>query len=148
MEKTYKLRLYPSKQQEERLLETLEICRQIYNYFLSQWNRRGRIPNRFELQSQLPILKKKKPELNKVHSKVLQMVLYQLYSNVKSLSQLKKNGRKVGRLRFKGKGWWKTFVYNQSGFEILETRKRLRAYPKNPAARNVIHAHAKCNMAR
>jgi len=26
--------------------------------------------------------------------------------------------------------------------------KWLRAYPKSPAARNVIHAHARCSMAR
>ncbi|MHA1578550.1 MAG: RNA-guided endonuclease InsQ/TnpB family protein, partial [Candidatus Freyarchaeota archaeon] len=58
-------------------------------------------------------------------SKVLQMVLYQLYSNLKALSQLKKNGKKVGRLRFKGKGWCKTFVYNQSGFKLTKTGKRL-----------------------
>ncbi|MEM3454821.1 MAG: RNA-guided endonuclease TnpB family protein, partial [Thermoproteota archaeon] len=54
-----------------------------------------------------------------------QMVLYQLYSNLKALSQLKKNRKKVGRLRFKSKGWFKTFVYNQSGFKLTKTGKRL-----------------------
>jgi putative transposase len=122
---TYKFRLYPKKEHEERLLETLELCRQTYNYFLAQWNGKAEIPSRLELQAQLPKLKKEKPELNKVYSKVLQMVLYQLYSNLKALSQLKKNGKKVGRLRFKGKGWYKTFVYNQSGFKIIKTGKRL-----------------------
>ena len=120
---TYKFRLYPKH--EERLLETLELCRQTYNYFLAQWNGKTKIPSRLELQAQLPKLKAEKPELNKVYSKVLQMVLYQLYSNLKALSQLKKNGKKVGRLRFKGKGWYKTFVYNQSGFELIKTGKRL-----------------------
>ncbi|MEM2946302.1 MAG: transposase, partial [Thermoproteota archaeon] len=57
--------------------------------------------------------------------KVLQMVLCQLYSNLKALSELKKNGKRVGRLRFKGKGWFKTFVYNQSGFKLTRTGKRL-----------------------
>jgi len=122
---TYKFRLYPKHEQEERLLETLELCRQTYNYFLAQWNGKDKIPSRLELQAQLPKLKKEKPELNKVYSKVLQMVLYQLYSNLKALSQLKRNGKKVGRLRFKGKGWYKTFVYNQSGFKLIKTGKRL-----------------------
>jgi putative transposase len=122
---TYKFRLYPKHEQEERLLETLELCRQTYNYFLAQWNGKGKIPSRLELQAQLPKLKREKPELNRVYSKVLQMVLRQLYSNLKSLLQLKKNGRKVGRLRFKGKGWYKTFVYNQSGFKLIKTGKRL-----------------------
>jgi putative transposase len=122
---TYKFRLYPEKEQEEKLIETLEVCRQTYNHFLAQWNGKDRIPGRLELQAQLPKLKKEKPELNKVYSKVLQMVLHQLYSNLKALSQLKKNGEKVGRLRFKGRGWYKTFIYNQSGFKLIKTGKRL-----------------------
>ncbi|MEM3808978.1 MAG: transposase, partial [Thermoproteota archaeon] len=104
---------------------TLELCRQTYNYFLAEWNGKSKIPSRIKLQSQLPKLKKEKPELGRVYSKVLQMVLYQLYSNLKALSQLKKNRKKVGRLRFKSKGWFKTFVYNQSGFKLTKTGKRL-----------------------
>lgn len=125
MQLTYKFRLYPSEDLEGKLLETLELCRQTYNYFLSQWERDPKIPSRLKLQAQLPTMKKEKSELNKVHSKVLQMLLYQLYSSLKALAQLKKNGKKVGRLRFKGKGWYKTFVYNQSGFKITRTGKRL-----------------------
>jgi len=122
---TYRFRLYPKPEHEERLLQTLEICRQTYNHFLAQLNKNEKIPSRLELQAQLPKLKQEKPELNRVYSKVLQMVLYQLYSNLKALSQLKRNGKKVGRLRFKGKGWFKTFVYNQSGFKLIKTGKRL-----------------------
>jgi putative transposase len=125
MQVTYKFRLYPSISQEEKLLKTIEICRQTYNHFLSLWNGKDKIPSRLELQAQLPSLKKEEPELNEVYSKVLQMVLYQLYSNLKSLSQLKKNRKKVGKLRYKGKGWFKTFTYNQSGFKIVKTGKRL-----------------------
>lgn len=121
---TYKFRLYPKPEHEARLLETLELCRQTYNHFLAQWNGKE-IPSRVELQAQLPRLKREKPELRKVYSKVLQMVLHQLYSNLKALSQLKKNGKRVGRLRFKGRGWYKTFIYNKSGFKLLKTGKRL-----------------------
>lgn len=32
---------------------------------------------------------------------------------------MRKNGRKVGNLRFKGERWFKTFTYNQSGFKLL-----------------------------
>ncbi|MGC8940377.1 MAG: RNA-guided endonuclease InsQ/TnpB family protein [Candidatus Bathyarchaeia archaeon] len=128
MQITYKFRLYPNEEQEERLIETLELCRQVYNYFLAQLSGRNKVPSRLELQAQLPKLKKEKPELNGVYSKVLQMVLYQLYSNLRALSQLKRNGKKVGRLRFKGKGWYKTFCYNQSGFKLVKTGKRLTCY--------------------
>ncbi|MHA1836195.1 MAG: RNA-guided endonuclease InsQ/TnpB family protein [Candidatus Odinarchaeia archaeon] len=121
---TYKFRLYPTEEQEKKLLETLEICRQTYNYFLSKIRESNEVPSRLELQAELPKLKKEKLELGKVYSKVLQMVLYQLYSNLKALSKLKKNGKKVGKLRYKGR-WFKTFVYNQSGFKIIKTGKRL-----------------------
>jgi len=122
---TYKFRLYPKREQEEKLLKTLELCRQTYNYFLAQWDGKNKIPSRLELQAQLPKMKINNPELNTVHSKVLQMVLYQLYSNLKALSQQKRNGRKVGKLRFKGKGWFKAFSYNQSGFKLIKAKKRL-----------------------
>ncbi|MDI6847084.1 MAG: helix-turn-helix domain-containing protein [Candidatus Bathyarchaeia archaeon] len=73
MQTTYKFRLYPMKEQEGKLLETLELCRQTYNHFLSQLNNKDKMRSRLELQAQLPKLKTEKPELNKVYSKVLQM---------------------------------------------------------------------------
>ncbi|MEM2897335.1 MAG: transposase [Candidatus Bathyarchaeia archaeon] len=121
----YKFRLYPKMEHGEKMLKTLELCRQTYNYFLTQLNGKDGMQKRIELQAQLPKLKAEKTELQEVHSKALQMVLYQLYSNLKALSKLKKNGKKVGRLRFKGRGWFKSFCYNQSGFKLIKTGKRL-----------------------
>jgi putative transposase len=122
MQLTYRFRLYPSRAQEEKLLATLDSCRWLYNNFLERLNRKenGKTPGRYELQATLPELKQSHPELKQVHSKVLQMVLHQLYSNLRALAELKRNGRKVGRLRFKGKGRFKSFTYNQSGFKIVE----------------------------
>jgi len=94
MQLTYKFRLYPTRNQEAKLLTNLELCRWIYNYFLSQWQKQKKIPSKYELQAQLPKLKSEKPELLNVHSKVLQMVLYQLYSNLKALAKLKKKRKK------------------------------------------------------
>jgi putative transposase len=93
---TYRFRLYPTGGTEDKLLETLDSCRLIYNYFLFQWNGKDKIPSRLELQAQLPKLKREKLELNKVHSKVLQMGLYQLYSNLKALS-LKQKAHTIHR---------------------------------------------------
>jgi putative transposase len=63
-------------------------------------------------------MKREKPDLGKVYSKVLQMVNYTLWANISSLAALKKKGIKVGPLRFKGKGRYKTLNYNQSGFKL------------------------------
>ena len=66
----------------------------------------------------IPSLKVENPKLNLVYSKVLQMVNYTIWSNIKGLAVSKKNGRKIGHIRFKGYGWYNTLNYNQSGFKI------------------------------
>ena len=106
----------------------LDSCRWIYNHFLERLSRgeNGKTPRRYELQATLPGLKLERPELKQVHSKVLQMVLHQLYSNLHALAGLKRNGRKVGRLRFKGCNWFKSFTYNQSGFKVVEGHGKRR----------------------
>jgi len=125
MQLTYRYKLYPSRAQEEKLMATLDRCRWLYNHFLDQLNQKedGKIPRRYKLQAMLPKLKREHPELRQIHSKVLQMVLHQLYSNLCALAKLKRNGYKVGWLRFKGRGWFKSFTYNQSGFRL--DRKKL-----------------------
>ncbi len=123
MQRTHKFRLYPNKKQEEKLLETLELCRQTYNIFLEELNNQ-KVIDRSQIQGLLPNLKICEPKFKKVYSKVLQTECYKLFSNLKGLSNSKKNKIKVGRLRFKSKGWFKSFSYNQSGFKLIETGKR------------------------
>jgi len=120
-----KFRMYPSKTIQQKLNEQLELCRWLYNRLLEELNRaksEGRKITKIETQTLIVKLKMEKPELKKVYSKVLQMVNYQLWSNIIALSRLKKNGKKVGRLRFKGRGWFKTMNYNQSGFKLKEKK--------------------------
>lgn len=125
MNRNYKFRLYPSRNQEAELIQTLDGCRWLYNHFLEQWNGKEKIPSRFELQVQLPKLALEHDFIGSIHSKSRQYVLYQLYSNLRALSQLKKRGKKVGRLRFKGRDRYNCFVYNQTGYKIIETGNRL-----------------------
>jgi len=72
---TYKFRLYPTKEQENKLLWTLDKCRFVYNLMLESLNGQEE-PNRLELQSKLPSLKEEYPELKDVYSKVLQYEVY------------------------------------------------------------------------
>ncbi|MBI4448048.1 IS200/IS605 family element transposase accessory protein TnpB [Candidatus Woesearchaeota archaeon] len=115
----YKFRLYPKRAEAEKLETAKEVCRQTYNNLLAELNN-GFTKN--ELQNFLLDLKVVNPEMNGVHSKVLQMENQRLFGNLSSLLALKKKGHKVGRLRFKGKNWFKTFTYNQSGFELTHIR--------------------------
>jgi len=118
---TYKFRLYPKKAEEEKLETAKEICRQTYNHLLAELNK-GFTKN--ELQNFLLDLKVVNSEMNNIHSKVLQMENQRLFGNLSTLSHLKKKGHKVGRLRYKGRNWFKTFTYNQSGFKLIKTNKR------------------------
>ena len=122
---TYKFRLYPSVGEEKKLLSVLEICRLLYNSFLGIWNDSEKIPSRYKLQAMLPAMKDEHDGLKKVNSKTLQMVLFMLYNNLKALRELKKKGRKVGRLRYKKYGDFKSFILNQSGFKLIKANKRL-----------------------
>ena len=125
MQVTYKFRLSPSAEEEKKLLFILEVCRLLYNSFLSIWNDSEKIPSRYKLQMMLPAMKREREELKKANSKTLQMVLFMLYKNLKALRGLKKKGRKVGRLRYKKYGRFKSFILNQSGFNIIKTGNRL-----------------------
>ena len=119
----YKFRLYPSKQQVALLLVHFDLCRFTYNKLLEKLNASENI-NRGEIQHGIVELKKNFPELNKVYSKTLQYECYRLFSNLKSLAQLKRNGYKVGGLRFKGRDWFKTINFNQSGFKLEQKTTR------------------------
>jgi len=123
MQTAYKFRLYPTKEQEQKLQWTLNKCRYIYNFLLNELNQQ-KIIDKVQLQEMIVDLKRIEPELQDVHSKVLQYENYRLFSNLRALSQTKKKGRKAGSLRFKGKNWFKTFSYNQSGFAIMQNHTR------------------------
>jgi len=106
---SYSFKLYPNKKVEARLSRTLELCRWTYNKLL-ELNGQGVSERR--TQAYLVDLKKHRPELNHVYSKVLQMVDHQLRSNLKSLEEAKRNGKKAGHLRFKSQNRYHTLNYN------------------------------------
>ena len=119
---TYRFRLYPNKTQKEILLKTFDMCRFTYNKLLEELNN---TKDRNVIQHKIVELKKEYPELKNAYSKTLQYECYRLYSNLRALSQLKKKGYRVGRLRFKGKDFFKTIHYNQSGYKLIKKKLNL-----------------------
>ena len=118
---SYKFPIYPNQEIIEKIEMNLELCRQLYNTFLETLNTPrldGHKWRKYDTQKLIVQIKQNRPEYKQVHSKVLQMVNYTLWSNIKGFSELKKKGFKIGRLRFKGKGWYKTLNYNQTGFKL------------------------------
>lgn len=120
--RVYKFQLKPNKAQEVKLQETFRLCRLMYNKLLEELNNQ-KVIDKSQIQGIIPDIKICEPEFKKVYSKTLQYESYRLFSNLKGLSKSKSKGNVVGRLRFKGEKWFKTIVYNQSGFKFIETNK-------------------------
>ncbi len=123
MRLTQKIRIFPTLEQEEVLWKLSEKCRLIYNFALAE--RRDAYRHGIKgvtyrkQQNDLPIIKKHYPEYSWVYSKVLQYVLRTLAADYESFFALRKNGHADARLpRFKGKQYFTTMVYNQSGFKL------------------------------
>jgi putative transposase len=102
----YKFRLYPTKEQELVLEQTLDGCRWVYNYFLS-------IPpmSEYDMNYALTELKEQHPWLRNYHSKMLQMVGKQVAAarKVAATGKLKK---------YRKDDDFNAFTYNQTGFRI------------------------------
>ena len=71
MLKTYKFRLYPNNEQEQKLLWIMQQCKFVYNLMLEKLKEEDK-QDRFELQNKLPKLKEQHPHLKGVYSKILQ----------------------------------------------------------------------------
>jgi putative transposase len=121
--RVHKFRLYPSKKAEQNMRNTLDLCRQTYNILLGELNGQKEI-DKSQIQGIIPDMKICDSRFNQLYSKTMQYECYRLFSNLSALAQTKKHNRKVGYLRFKGKGWFKTFTYNQSGFKLINNGKR------------------------
>ena len=118
---SYKYRAYPDATREARLHEALDTCRWLYNKLLEECTtarENGSSLTMQETQARIVTLKEENPFLKNVYSKVLQMVNYTLWSNLRALSESKRRGQKIGKLRFKSATRYRTLNYNQSGFKI------------------------------
>jgi putative transposase len=124
MRKAYKFRLYPNKQQEEKLFWTLARCRELYNAALSERRDASRLAGKsisyYEQKRDLPEIKEIRPEYNDIHSQVLQDVLLRLKRAFDRFFERVKNGEKPGYPRFQGRNRYASFTYPQSGFSLEE----------------------------
>ncbi|MEM3094734.1 MAG: helix-turn-helix domain-containing protein, partial [Nitrososphaera sp.] len=111
--RNFRFRLYPTKEQESKLRNSLGASRWLYNYFVSK----GNLPIQ-DMQFMLTELKEEEAWLRNYHSKMLQMVVHKIDSNRKVLNALRMNGYKIGKMNFIGEEDYNSFTYSQSGFRI------------------------------
>ena len=129
MRKSFKYRIYPTKSQRSRMERTLDLCRWVYNqtlaYRKNAWEQDNKSVSKFETYNKLPEWKVEKPELTEVHSQVLQNVQERVDLAFKAFFRRVKSGEKPGYPRFKGKGWYDSFTFPQSGFKLASGKLRL-----------------------
>ncbi|MHA1185331.1 MAG: RNA-guided endonuclease InsQ/TnpB family protein [Candidatus Heimdallarchaeota archaeon] len=134
---TAKVKIRPTKEQKEVLWILAENCRLIH-YFANKerkewWDKNEHLPKRerdkeskptYNKQSkQLPKLKEQYPRYRQNYSKTLQDILKQLEADYKSFYALRDNGDLDAKPPgYKGKKYFTTMHYNQSGFKIEGTK--------------------------
>ncbi|MFX1507076.1 MAG: RNA-guided endonuclease InsQ/TnpB family protein [Promethearchaeota archaeon] len=138
---TRKFTVIPTQQQEKVLRELSETCRLLYNHALAERKYLYDTYNYFityrEQQNALPQLKKLFPRYRQVYSKVLQMTLKKLDAAYKSFFRLLKSGDTTTRPpTFRGKDYFFTLCYNQSGFTI--TKQTICFSHKHPSKTELI----------
>ena len=119
--KTFKFRLYPNRQQRDKLTATLDVCRELYNAGLEErigaW--KNRTPVRcYDQINQLPDIKEIRPDVAGVFSQVLQDALRRLDKTYQAFFGRVQSGQKAGFPRFKGHHRYNSFTYPQSGFKL------------------------------
>src|SRR6266480_5171816 len=122
MLKMYQYRLYPTKKQVQKLNETLDECRWLYNHLLEMrktaFERDGISLTCFQQQYTFPVLKQERPSLSSVHSQILQNVAVRIDLAFKAFFRRLKAGEKPGYPRFRGRDRYDSFTFPQSGFSI------------------------------
>jgi len=146
MKTSYQYKLKTTKEQAEKINNTLEMLRYQYNYLLAQrfdWYEMNRCPidrcplichlpelkeqpNYYNQKASLVQLKKDRPWYKNIPSQVLQEVPKKVEITFDRWLKGDVNGKKSGRPRFKGKGQYKTFTYSQFKSQTLDDSLTLR----------------------
>jgi putative transposase len=115
--KTFKYRLYPTKQQQRLLSQQLEECRWLYNHLLAErrdvWEQRQESLRYYDQAVSLPALKAEHPTLAGVHSQVLQNVAVRIDLAFKAFFRRVKSGETPGYPRFRGRGRYDSITFPQ-----------------------------------
>ena len=107
MERSYKFRLYPNREQEVLIQKTFGCVRFVYNHFLDeriqQYNQTGKAPTRFQQDKSLTTLKKNLEWLREPDKCALQETLKNLDAAYQNFFRRVKQGERLGFPHFKRK---------------------------------------------
>lgn len=122
MKRAFKYRIYPLKAQAAIFRAWLDTCRELYNAAIEERSTAWKcgVSIGFNVQSsQLPEIKKLRPDVEAVQSQVLQNVLHRVDLAFKAFFRRVKSGETPGYPRFKSRDRYDSFTFPQDlGFRI------------------------------
>ena len=124
MERSYKFRLYPNREQEILIQKTFGCVRFVYNHFLDeriqQYSQAGKAPTRFQQDKSLTTLKKELEWLREPDKCALQEALKNLDAAYQNFFRRVKQGEKPGFPRFKCKRDHRQSYKTNSTIKVLD----------------------------
>lgn len=121
--KSYKFKIQnPRKAIVQRVEQTLDLCRELYNAGLQERRDAYKL-NRISItyqdqQNQLPEIKAVRDDLSNVYSQVLQEALKRLDKSFQGFFRRIKAKQTAGFPRFKGQNRYDSFAFPQTGFKL------------------------------
>lgn len=129
MKMTFKYRLYPTREQKQRIQFTLERCRLLYNRLLAEridaYKSQDKSLSYVDQANTLPERKMHIPHLKQVHSQVLQDVVRRLDKAYQSFYGRVRRGEKPGFPRYKPKQRYHSFTFPQAGYSVQGAKLKL-----------------------
>jgi putative transposase len=117
--KTFKYKLLPTAEQEQKLAFVLRRCRELYNAALQErrdaWQKCGMSITCAHQSTELPAIKEVRPEYHDLYSQVLQDVLTRLDRAFQAFFRRVQAGEQPGYPRFQGARRYRSFTYKQFG---------------------------------
>src|SRR6266699_4338503 len=134
MRKTYKYRIYPNKETEQKFNWVLTRCRELYNAALSErkdaYKYAGKSVTYYDQQNDLPEIKAEiREEYQAIAAHVLQDVLRRLDKAFQNFFRRLLNGENPGYPRFQGRNRYDSFTYpDGAGWKLTreEQGKKLK----------------------
>ena len=124
--RTYTIRLFPNKEQEQQL-QNLSLARNtLYNILIDiedeTYKTTGKIKTEYDLDKDITTLRKQTPLLLYLNSKASQRVAKEIYSSYKSFFNLiKKDNTAKPPQKLQDVNHFHTVVYNQTGWKFINS---------------------------
>lgn len=129
MIKAFKFQIKTSEKVEQKIEQTLDLCRELYNAGLQERRDAYKCLRKSisynNQANQLPDITKDRVELKTVHSQVLQDVLKRLDKAFQGFFLRIERSQKAGFPRFKGKYRYSSFTYPGTGWELMGDKLKL-----------------------